>query len=193
MRSKYKILNKQGLYFVTSTIVEWIPVFTSEKYFNILTDAVEFSQANKELKVFAYVVMDNHFHMILQHENLTNVMKSIKSFTAKQIIEQLHADRKNWLLNQLHYYKLKYKIESDYQVWQESYHPKQILTDNIFQQKIEYIHLNPVKRGYVNKPEDWKYSSASYFITGEEGVIRLNGYDIPGQECYNIPKQELGN
>jgi len=177
MRSSYKILDNKALYFVTSTIVEWIPIFTSENYFKILADVVTFSQNEKSLKVFAYVIMDNHFHMVLQHDNLTNIMKSIKSYTAKKILEQLETDRKNWVLNQLKYYKLKHKIESKFQVWQESFHPEQILTEKMLMQKINYIHYNPVKRGYVIKPEDWKYSSASYYLTGVQGEIKINGYE----------------
>ena len=116
MRSRYKILNNEGLFFITSTIVEWIPIFTSEKYFNIIIDSVKYCQDNKGLKIFAYVILDNHFHMIVKDDGLTDTMKSLKSFTAKNIIEQLRADKKMWLLNQLEYYKLNHKTTSIHQV-----------------------------------------------------------------------------
>ena len=73
--------------------------------------------------------------------------------------------------------KKDYKYNSEYQVWQESFHPKEILTDEIFQQKIDYIHMNPVKKGLVNEPGDWEYSSAGFFSNGVEGVLHLNGLD----------------
>jgi REP element-mobilizing transposase RayT len=120
--------------------------------------------------------MDNHFHAVMQHDDLTNIMKSIKGFTAKEIIKTLKNDKKDWLLNQLGYYKLKHKTKSEYQVWQESFHPQQIISDKMLRQKVEYIHFNPVKRGYVTRPEYWKYSSAAYYATGEEGVIKLDKF-----------------
>ena len=176
MRSRYKILNNEGLFFITSTTVEWIPVFTSEKYFQILTESITFCQKNKGLKVMVYVILDNHFHVICKDDKLTDTMRSLKGFTANRIIEQLEADNKTWLLNQLSFYKKKHKTESTYQVWQESFHPKEILTDDILEQKINYIHFNPVKRGLVTEPEHWKYSSAGYYYNGVEGLIKLDSF-----------------
>ena len=53
-----------------------------------------------------------------------------------------------------------YKKDRKYKFWQEGFCPKQIMNFDIFQQKIDYIHLNPVRKGYVNKPEQWQWSSA---------------------------------
>ena len=121
-------------------------------------------------------MLDNHFHMIVKDDGLTDTMKSLKSFTAKNIIEQLRADKKMWLLNQLEYYKLNHKTTSIHQVWQESFHPKEITTDEILEQKLDYIHFNPVKRGLVTEPEHWRYSSAGYYFKGVEGVIKLSSF-----------------
>jgi putative transposase len=89
MRSNYKILNQKGVYFVTSTIVDWIPVFTSSKYFSILIDNLKFYQKNNRLKIYAYVILNNHFHLIVSNENLSKTIQSFKKYTAKQIIENL--------------------------------------------------------------------------------------------------------
>lgn len=176
MRSRYKIYNKEGLFFVTSTIVEWIPVFTNEKYFQILADSITYCQTNKGLKVMAYVILDNHFHMVCKDEKLKDTMRSLKGFTADKLLETLESDGKIWLLNQLSYYKKKHKTCSNYQVWQESFHPKEILTDEILQQKVDYIHFNPVKRGYVSEPEYWRYSSASYYYLNKQGPVRVDEF-----------------
>jgi len=109
MRSRYKILNNEGLFFITSTIIEWIPLFTTEKYFQILTESITFCQKNKDLKVMVYVILDNHFHMICKDDKLTDTMRSLKGFTANKIIEELEADNKTWLLNQLSFYKKSIK------------------------------------------------------------------------------------
>ena len=177
MRSIYKILNQEGLFFVTSTIVEWLPVFNSDKYYSILIEAIRFSQIEKNLKLYAYVLLDNHFHLIVTGDDLTNIFKSIKGYTAKEIIKQLRLDQNDEFLNHFRINKQKHKVKSEFQVWQESFHPQEILTDSIFQQKIDYIHMNPVRRGLVKEPEEWKYSSAGYFAAGIEGVLHLNGLD----------------
>lgn len=174
MRSRYKIYNNEGLFFITSTIIEWIPIFTSSKYFDIVIDTIRFCQDNKGRKVYAYVILDNPFHMIVKNENLSDTMKSLKSYTARKTVEMLQSDRKDWLLNQLEFYKLNHKKESSHQVWQESYHPKEILTDDMLEQKIDYIHFNPVKRGMVTEPEHWRYSSAGFYYTGAEGLIKID-------------------
>ena len=176
MRTRYKISDNVSLYFITSTIVEWLPVFTSDKYFNILIDAIMFNKKNKKLKIYAYVIIDNHFHMIASAEDLSNILSSIKSFSAKRIIDELQKDKKDWLLYQFKFSKLLHKKECTYQVWQEGFHPQQILTENMLQQKFDYIHMNPVKRGLVAEPYHWRYSSAAFYYKDEPREIEI---DVP--------------
>src|SRR5690606_21861648 len=92
MRSRYKTISNSNLYFVTSTIINWIPVFISRKYYGILIDSIKYSQDNVKLKLHAYVLLDNHFHLIISGENVTEIMTSIKRYTAKRIIEELKRD-----------------------------------------------------------------------------------------------------
>jgi REP element-mobilizing transposase RayT len=174
MRTRYKVGEKDSVYFVTSTIVEWLPVFTSEKYFIILIDTIKYYQLNKRLKVHAYVILDNHFHLLTSGEDLSKTLSLIKSFTAKKIIEELQKDRKDWLLHLFEFYKLSHKKESTHQVWQEGFHPQQIISENMLQQKFDYIHMNPVKRGLVVEPYHWRFSSASYYYKDKEGDIKID-------------------
>ena len=67
-------------------------------------------------------------------------------------------------LNKMKWYKKKYRRDRQFQVWQEGSHPKAILNMEIMVQKLKYIHYNPVKRGYVNDPLDWWYSSARNYV-----------------------------
>ncbi|MCD4818961.1 MAG: transposase [Candidatus Cloacimonetes bacterium] len=160
MRSSYKVIEKDGFYFVSSTIVEWIPIFTHHKYFKIIIDSLNFCRLEKGLKLYFYVIMDNHFHLIVKHPQLSDIMRSFKGFTADKILEELHKDKSKWKLNLFSFYRKKYK-STNYQVWQEGFHPKLISSDRMLAQKVEYLHNNPVKRGFVNSPEDWKFSSAN--------------------------------
>ncbi len=174
MRTRYKIYDNVSLYFITSTIVEWLPVFTNEKYFNILVNAIKHNQKDRQLKVYAYVILDNHFHMLASGEDLSKILSSIKSFTAMRIIEELCKDKKDWLLHQFKFSKLLHKKESTYQVWQEGFHPQKIMTDYMLKQKFDYIHMNPVKRGLVSEPYYWRYSSASFYYKNEKGELEID-------------------
>jgi REP element-mobilizing transposase RayT len=178
MRSRYKITDKDGIYFITSTIVEWIPVFTGQPYFDLMIQSFAFCRKNKGLQLFGYVILDNHFHAVVGGLNLSRTIADLKKFTAKTILEQLQQDGKKWLLNQLAYYKKRHKIYSDHQVWQEGYHPELILSPEMLRQKLDYIHYNPVKRGYVAAPEHWLYSSARNYVLGDDSIIELD--PLPG-------------
>ena len=173
MRSRYQFEDGKGLYFITSTIVEFIPVFTSDTYFNIVTDSLSYCRNKKEVEIIAYVIMDNHFHLLIYSDQLSNKIKSIKRYTAREIIKQAKQDGKEWLLNQFSFYKKSYKRKSKYQVWQEGVHPKLIQNMEMARQKMDYIHYNPVRKGLVKKPEAWVYSSASNYVTGE-GIIEID-------------------
>lgn len=174
MRTRYKILNYDALHFVTSTTVNCIKIFDNEKYYKILIDAIKFYQTQNRIKIIAYVFLPNHFHMIVQSNELVNIMKLIKSYSAKQIIEQLKLDGKYSVLKLLKENKKNYKIGRTYQVWQEGFMPKRIISEEMYSQKINYIHFNPVKLELVSDPVDWKYSSAGNYVSDIEGELPLN-------------------
>lgn len=96
--------------------------------------------------------MENHIHLIASAANLSKEIGSFKSFTARAIIDLLKEKQSSYDLGQLKFYKLQYKIDQEYQVWQEGFHPQAILSEEMFRQKLDYIHNNPVKRGYIDDP-----------------------------------------
>ncbi len=176
MRTNYKIYNPNSAHFITSTIVEWTPLFKSEKYCKILIDNFKFYQEEKNLKIYAYVIMNNHFHMICSHENLSRIIRDLKKITAKQIIQKLKEDNKLLILEKFKQSKTSHKTLSTYQIWQEGFHPQEVLNQEMFNQKANYIHYNPVKNNLVDNSEDWKYSSASYYLEGKKGVINIDKF-----------------
>lgn len=178
MRSRYKITDKNGIYFMTSTIIEWIPVFTHQPYFNTVTQSLTFCRKEKGLQLFGYVILDNHLHLIAAGPDLGRIITDFKKFTARSVIEQLQKDNKAWLLNQLAYYKKQYKITSSHQVWQEGYHPQLVFSSEMLLQKMEYIHNNPVRRGYVSQAEHWLYSSARNYILDDHAIIELDSLPV---------------
>ncbi len=160
MRSRYQAKQPDTAYFVTSTVVEWLPVFTTATRCDILVEALTYCREHKALRITAWVILDNHFHAILSAPDLPRVMADLKRHTARRIIEHLQAERGEWLLTLLRTHRAPHKTESQYQFWQEGFHPQAIIHDKMMEQKRDYLHQNPVKRGLVAKPEDWRYSSA---------------------------------
>jgi len=93
-------------------------------------------------------------------EDLSDVLKHLKSYLAHEIIKLINHDSREWIEYLLKYYKKKHKTDSEHQVWSEGSHPEQILDYKMLNQKAEYIHNNPVKRGIVAESKDWFYSSS---------------------------------
>ena len=183
MRSRYRITQNDGLYFITSTTVEWIPIFYTETLFKIVIDSLIFCQKNKNLKVYVYVILENHFHLIVAGINLSNTIQSLKRYTARQIIKISEKQKKFLLLNQFLFYKKRHKIQSKNQIWQEGFHMQLILNDRMLIRAVNYIHNNPVKRGYVHKPEHWKYSSARNYLLDDHSVIELDELPVSSRRC----------
>ncbi len=171
-RSRYKITENEVPYFHTSTIVGWLPIFTRPETVQMILDSWEYLQKHENFVLHGYVILENHIHFIAKSDNHSEHIMRFKSFTARQIIDYLEKQSVTMLLKQLAFYKVKHKTDRQYQFWQEGTHPKQILNEEIMRQKLEYIHYNPVKRGYVDEPVHWRYSSARDYA-GQEGLVSV--------------------
>ena len=104
--------------------------------------------------------MEHHLHWIAQSPDLIAQVRRFKSYIARRIIDDLTERGSGWALRQLANHKKQHKNDQRFQLWQEGNHPKQIVGRTMMTQKIRYIHQNPVRRGYVDLPEHWRYSSA---------------------------------
>lgn len=171
-RSRYKIFEDSHPHFLTSTVVNWLPIFGSPPIVQILLDSLCFLQQQQRLTVYAYVIMETHLHLIASADDLSKEMANFRSYTARQIIDFFKARHAQHILNQLNYYKLRHKTDRDYQLWQEGIHPELIQGEAMMRQKIEYIHYNPVKRGYIDDPTHWRYSSARNYA-GQVGLLEV--------------------
>ena len=174
MRSRYRVLERDFAHFVTGTTVGWLPVFTTAACCDILVQSFQYCRAHKALKLHAWVILDTHFHAIVAAPDLARVLADLKRHTARRIVEQLQAERCDWLVEQLRCHRAPHKIESEHQVWQEGSHPQAIRSDAIMLQKLEYLHNNPVKRGLVASPEHWRYSSAHEWLPGANVELRCD-------------------
>jgi REP element-mobilizing transposase RayT len=172
-RTRYRIYEDIYPYFMTCTIIGWQAVFTRPETVQTVLNCWEFLAEEKDFRLYGYVILENHLHLIASAPHLSKVIKSFKMYTARQIIDLLEKQGAKLLLNQLRVLKRRHKIQSDYQVWEEGSHPKQIGDDDTMLQKLEYIHNNPVKRGYVDDPLHWRYSSARNYA-GLSGLVTVS-------------------
>ncbi len=169
-RSRYRVAEEGAPHFLTFTVLEWLPVFTRPETVSILLEAFTFRQQEPEFRLYGYVILENHLHCIVQAPELAKQIRELKSYTARKIIDYLQEKQVSQLLAKLAYYKKAHKTDREYQLWQEGSHPQWLQNEAMLVEKLQYIHDNPVKRGYVDNPEDWRYSSARNYLGGD-GLI----------------------
>ena len=170
-RSRYHFTDPALPHFVTCTVLHWIPVFTRPDTVNILIESLSFL-TSEGMKLYAYVILENHLHLVAQSKQLERDMARFKSYTARRLINYLSENNINRILEQLAFYKKAHKADQAYQFWQEGVHPEWIQNATMMRQKVEYIHQNPVQRGYVDEPGHWRYSSARNY-QGKAGLIEV--------------------
>lgn len=167
------------MYFLTFTVVDWIDIFTKRSYRDIVMNSFEFCIHNKGLNVYGYVIMSNHLHCILKASGnipLYDIVRDFKKFTSRNIIDTIIAEpesRREWLLHKFQWNAAIRRRNSIHQLWSHHNHAEEIFTYDFFNQKLNYIHLNPVRAGYVDFPEDYIYSSA-YELSGRGGKIGID-------------------
>ena len=177
MTTGYKIEEQDKLYFITMQVVEWIDVFTRENYRKIIVENLEYCIKNKGLEIYAWVIMSNHIHLLLKSstDNLSGIIRDFKSYTSKVILEEIKSEtesRKDWMLKLFKEAALNNNRNTGYQFWTHENHSEHIFSNNFIEQKLEYIHNNPVKAGIVGSPEDYRYSSAIDYAGGK-GMITV--------------------
>ncbi len=166
MSESYKIQG-DGLYFVTFSVIGWIDVFIRREYQDILVDSILFCQKNKNFKLYFYCIMPSHVHFIARSEdgNLTDILRDFKSYTAKAIMNAIENNeqesRREWLMNQFKFHGSISSQKQNQQFWKHDNHPFFLYSGKMIQQKVDYIHYNPVEAGFVNEPQQWRLSSAN--------------------------------
>lgn len=166
MSDKYKIHDIDKAYFVTLTVVNWIDVFTRRNHKLLMVDSLKYCQQNKGLEIFAWCLMPSHLHMICHAEGqntLSEILRDFKKYTSKALVGQIQEDtesRKEWMLNLFAEAGEPLKRIKEYKFWQDGNQAKEIYGNEFLEQKLDYIHNNPVEEMIVAKPEDYLFSSA---------------------------------
>ncbi len=179
MSRNYKFHNPSGIYFVSFATVHWVDVFTRQVYFDILEDSIVYCRKRKGMELFAYCFMPNHVHFIFRskQQDPSGLLRDFKKHTSKEMIRAVmdypKESRKEWMLELFERADEKKTNTKTYQFWQHHNKPIELWSPAVLQQKLEYIHNNPVHAGFVTQPEDWKYSSARSF-KGDTTVLEVD-------------------
>lgn len=171
------IFDKQGnVYFVTTTVMNHDRIFAlGDRYCNIIIDSLKYQINEHKTKLIAFVIMPSHLHFIMsfpEGESLIDFMRDFKKFTSVKIRQQLEADKNYEQLQILKKNSVKSKNQV-FKLWMDRFDDFVITKEETLQQKYDYIHMNPVKAGLAEKPEDWKYSSARNYFLDDNTVINI--------------------
>ncbi len=128
-----------------------------------------YCRKHKGMEVYAYCFMPSHVHIIFRSAtgDPSGLIRDFKGYTSMKILKSIEENqqesRKEWLLWMMERAGKKNSNISKMQFWQQHNQPIELWTDKVIQQKIDYIHNNPVVSGFVKDPIAWKYSSARNF------------------------------
>jgi REP element-mobilizing transposase RayT len=179
MSRSYKFHDPNGVYFISFATVEWVDVFTRRAYRDIVVDSLRFCQENKGLLLYAWVIMSNHVHLIAasaEGHTLPDIIRDLKKFTASTIIKAIRENpqesRRDWMLSIFAKAGAANSNNTHDQFWRQDNHPIQLWSSAVIEEKLNYLHENPVAEGYVERAEDYVYSSAPT-MAGKPALLKL--------------------
>ena len=166
MGESYQIKDQSGFYFLTFQVVGWADIFSRKVYRDILIDSLAYCRKGKSLELFAYVIMTNHMHLIVRDKDgkLSDTVRDFKKFTSKKILKEVSSNkeesRREWLEMVFQYHAKYNKRNGEKQLWTHENHAVELSSNEMIDSRLDYIHKNPVKAGWVEVAEDYLYSSA---------------------------------
>lgn len=182
MAETHHIVNQSGTYYLTWRVYRWVDIFINSKYCDIITDAFTYCRLHKGLNIYAYVIMTNHVHCVIsaKENNLSDVLRDLKRHTSNSLLKKLintENSRTDWMLEQFSIAAGRHQRNEKYQIWEHTNHAIELYSNEFINQKIGYIHQNPVKAGLVEHAHYWRYSSQSNYL-GMESVIEIDVLDL---------------
>nr|WP_262920498.1 transposase [Chryseobacterium timonianum] len=149
-------------------------------YFDIVINALDYCIKNKGMSIFGYCIMLSHVHLLFRSEKgePSELIRDFKGFTVrvllKAIEENSQESRKEWLLWMFEKAGKRNSNVKKYQFWQQNNKPIEVWSLKVFEQKLNYIHQNPVESGFVMEPWEWKYSSARNYCDDYQEILEID-------------------
>lgn len=166
----------KNFYFFTATILEWKHILNPDKYKDVIIESFKFLVREKRVRIFAFVIMPNHFHTVWKiKESLekSDFQRDTLKYTSQTILRDLK-------LNHTEIHNKLYVGAKDrkYQLWERNPLSVPLLTQRVVEQKINYIHFNPVHPRWklVDEPHHYKYSSAKFYYEDKDEFGFLENY-----------------
>ena len=152
------------IYFWTATIHNWEKILFSDDFKETITGSLRYLSEQGLIDVFGFVIMPNHMHIIWRLNEMNGKetpSSSLLKYTAYQFKRMLPPEE-----------LVKFKVSAvnkEYEFWQRDSLAIELFTPEVANQKLEYIHLNPLGERWnlVDDPCDYEYSSAKFYETGE--------------------------
>ena len=141
-----------------------------------IVESLDYCKNNKGLKLYAFVIMTHHIHLIASCEepfHLPETIRDFKKFTSKKLIAAIQTipeSRRVWLLRKFAFAAARIERGVNYKVWQDGFHPIELDSEKLIDEKLDYIHNNPVEDEIVKNPEEYLYSSAINY-SGGKGIL----------------------
>lgn len=179
MSRKHKFRDNDKLYFISYAIIRWIDLFIRDEYRSILLDSWKYCIANKGLEVYGWCIMTSHVHMIIGSGKtpMRDIVRDMKRHTSEKLRLAIRShtgeSRKEWMVAMMEAEGRNNSNNISFQLWQQHNHPVELLDHRMAWQKLNYIHDNPVKAGFVDKAGEYVYSSARDYFTGKSRFIDL--------------------
>ncbi len=197
MDEGYIIRDQTLPHFITATVVDWIDVFSRKTYRDEVIASFDYCIKNKGMNLYGYVIMSNHIHMIVQSEDgkLSDLIRDFKKFTARTILNKIQIEpesRRDWMLQRFALATQSHSRNKNYQFWKYGNHPEEIYTNEFMWSKLDYIHLNPVRAGLVEKASHYIYSSASNYVNNTS-LLSITKADNPIVEVMNLSNVQRYN
>ena len=150
--------------FFTASIKGRHKILEEDKYKDIIIDSLRFLVEDKRIVLYSFVIMPDHLHLIWQMQPLIHpqhLQRDFLKYTAQKIkfdLQKINPELLETFRSDAN--------DRTYQFWKRRALSIELRTDKVHQQKLEYIHENPVKAAMCKLPEEYKYSSALFYHTG---------------------------
>ena len=174
-RSLYDKLG--NVYFITTTVMNFDNIFSLSRNYNmVIIESLSYQLKEHKSSLFSYVIMPSHFHMLLyipKFQSIIDFMRDFKRHTSIEIRKIAEKERRYYLLERLRT-NAELSKNQNYKVWMDRFDDLIITTERMMGIKVNYIHYNPVKSGFVENPEDWEFSSARNYFLNNHSLIKVN-------------------
>lgn len=181
MSVRKQITQTEGVFFITFTCADWLPLFTIANAHSAVYTWFDYLNKKGHL-IIGYVIMPNHVHAIIAFRNTEKPINSIisngKRFMSYELVRELERINRQDILMQL--MKLVSNTERKqgklHRVFQPSFDWKECRATHFLLQKLNYIHWNPCKAGLCKIPEEFAHSSAKFYIEGVHTAYKVRSY-----------------